>query len=147
MNLDRLRTYRLIVIWVIGLLFTFGWLSEYAHAELPPRPTKTPISKEDEATPEPPAGTIILNTQPAKDGLWSVVQWQGEENRWYDVEGWRGSVVNGKTIWWVEQGHWGRKPYRWVVLQEEEGELLGVSDLFTLPNSGETLIVKVNISD
>jgi hypothetical protein len=134
-----------LLIWFVCTILGVVSLTSQVQADLPPRPTKTPTPEEQKPTPEPPAGTLILSTQPAKDGLWSVVQWQDPKGNWHDVEGWRGTVANGKTIWWVEQDNWGNELFRWVVLQEQGGETLGISQSFVLPGSGKTLIVKVEL--
>lgn len=49
------------------------------------------------------SGTLILNMQPSVSGAWPVVQWQDATGTWQDVEGWRGEVSAGKTIWWVDR--------------------------------------------
>jgi len=64
---------------------------------------------------------------------------------WNDVEGWKGVVQQGKTIWWVEQSDWGKASYRWVIFQEEGGAVLASSEPFSLPGSGKTLIVQVDL--
>lgn len=145
MNYRQSRARWLVILWLVcGMVGALSFVSQ-VQADLPPRPTKTPVKEEEKATPEPPAGTLILNTEPERDGLWSVVQWYGSDEKWHDVEGWRGSVVNGKTIWWVEEGHWGKTPYRWMVYQGQGGIQLGASELFTLPDSEKTLVVTVDL--
>lgn len=143
----KTRKYWLLFIGFVCTILGVISLASQVQAVLPPRPIKTPISEEQKSTPEPPAGTLLLNTQPPKDGLWSVVQWQDAKGNWHDVEGWRGTVSNGKTIWWVEQDNWGNELFRWVVLQEQGGETRGISQPFALPNSGKTLVVKVDLSN
>jgi hypothetical protein len=139
------RVRWLFAIWTACFVVAIASFASPAYADLPPRPTRTPVMKKETPTPETPAGTLVLNTDPLQDGLWSVVQWQGATGNWHDVEGWRGAVQQGRTIWWVEQGHWGKTPYRWVVFQQEGGTLLATSDTFSLPGSGETLVVKVEL--
>lgn len=147
MKHHRLRGRWLFAIWAVCLIAGIVSFVSPAYADLPPRPIKTPITEKEKPTPEAPAGTLLLNTQPSQDGLWSVVQWQGAAGNWHDVEGWRGVVRQGRTIWWVEQGHWGKTPYRWLVFQEEGGTMLAASEPFALPNSGEILIVEVGLPD
>lgn len=145
MSYRQSRTRWIVMVWLVcSIVGALSFVSQ-VHAKLPPRPTKTPVSQEKESTPEPLAGTIMLNMQPVRDGLWSVVQWYDSDEQWHDVEGWSGTVVGGKTIWWVEQGHWGKTPYRWVVFQEQGGAQLGISESFTLPDSGKTLVVTVDM--
>jgi hypothetical protein len=70
-----------------------------------------------------------------RNPLFSVVQWQDEVGNWHDIEGWRGAVSNGQTIWWVEQKDWSAGPYRWVVYEASAGaaHALATSWEFTLP--------------
>lgn len=134
-------------VWTACFIVAIASFASSAYAALPPRPTKTPIAEEEKPTPEALAGTLVLNIEPVQDGLWSIVQWQGAAGNWHDIEGWRGAVRQGETIWWVEQGHWGKTPYRWVVLQEDDGSVLATSETFSLPGSGEKLVVKVDLPD
>jgi len=82
--------------------------------------------------------------------LWTVAQWQDNEGRWRDVEGWRGTLdrvvvdeeeqVVGRKTWWVAESDLGRGPFRWRVYRSQGGRLLATSDEFTLP---ETVAVEV----
>ncbi len=139
----RLRWFLLICVMLAGMSAIS--LSEYVYADLPPRPTKTPIPDKERPTPDLPAGTLILHTQPAVTGLWSVVQWQDTTGEWRDVEGWRGEINAGKTIWWVEQAQWHTGPFRWAVFETRDGKLLATSELFFLPGSGETNIIHIRL--
>lgn len=141
----RLRWFLLVCILLAGMGAIS--LSEYVYADLPPRPTKTPIPVKEQPTPDRPAGTLILNTQPPVTGLWSVVQWQGATGNWRDVEGWRGETNVGKTIWWVEQAQWHTGPFRWAVFETRDGKLLATSEHFFLPGSGETSIIRVDLEN
>jgi hypothetical protein len=90
--------------------------------------------------------TLILRVQPTQEGLWSVVQWQAPSGNWHDVEGWRGTVVHGKTIWWVEPKDFGNGPFRWVVYTMQGSELLTASQSFYLPDLNQSpLIVDVSL--
>lgn len=128
-----------------------------AQADLPPRPTVTvrPTSTATSsptatvrATPEPrpkdPVATLILYIRPSPSGLWSVVQWQDTQGDWHDVEGWRGTVVNGKTVWWVEEKDFGTGPFRWTIYAEGDGALVAITRSFYLPDQPQhELIVDV----
>jgi hypothetical protein len=95
---------------------------------IPSPATKTPLES------KPQVATLLLRVHPAQDGLWSVVQWQDASGNWHDVEGWRGTVVNGKTIWWVEQKDFDKGPYRWVVYQGNSNAPIATSQPFQLPD-------------
>ncbi|MEZ4864462.1 MAG: hypothetical protein R3C14_24320 [Caldilineaceae bacterium] len=143
MQIYKMRIRVLLLICIICTGLSAVYPSFRAYAELPPRPTKTPVPDKDRSKPEPPAGTLILNTQPTVTGLWSVVQWQDEAGQWRDVEGWRGEINAGKTIWWVEEEQWNTGPFRWAIFETKGNKLLAASELFVLPGSGETHIVRV----
>lgn len=125
---------------VLACTLIFVGMALPVNAKLPPRPDVTPVAEDY------PAGTIILDVSPAQTGLWSVVQWQDAGGGWHDVDGWRGEVQNGRTIWWVEKPHWGTGPFRWVVLASANGAMLGTSISFNLPQSGQAMIISVDLS-
>lgn len=124
------------------LILAGSWLSTPAFADLPPRP---PIQDDDdEQERRPVVAAIVLQTMPAPSDLWSVVQWHDEQGGWHDIENWRGSVVNGRTIWWVLEQDFGKGPYRWLVFDQEGGNLLATSDTFNFPSEPkEQLVVEV----
>jgi len=133
---SRIKFLSLLLCLFIGSLC----LVAPAYADLPPRPT--PVAPQVKDKPSRPAvAPIILNTNPAPSGLWSVVQWQDAQDGWQDVPSWRGAVVNGRTIWWVEQKDFGKGPFRWAVLQGESGALVATSQPFTLPTQPQKLLV------
>jgi hypothetical protein len=72
--------------------------------------------------------------------LWTIVQWQDGFGDWHDVTGWQGTldsisyqdgVYAGKKVWWAGRDQAVPGTFRWLVLQEEEGETLGTSQPFT----------------
>src|SRR5262249_3338662 len=89
--------FKLFCLLIGGILST-TLLTSRAYAVLPPRPTvQSPHAK---TTPTPPrVASIVLHTNPAQKGLWSVVQWKDAQGNWRDVENWRGALINGQTIW------------------------------------------------
>jgi hypothetical protein len=129
--------------------------------DLPPRPvTPTPYPHEKPGTGAGSAGQagawIELHCHlPAQSlsiygpELWTAVQWQDTGGGWHGVEGWRGTldeVVSGvgKKVWWVAERDFGTGPFRWSVRHGYGGELLAVSESFTLPGAaGETARVDV----
>ena len=140
------RTYPYSVICILCVAIVALYLPSRVFAELPPRPTRPITPNAQQPTPELPSGTLILNTQPSVSGAWSVVQWQDATGTWQDVEGWRGEVSAGKTIWWVEQAQWHSGPFRWAIFEAPDGKLLATSTLFALPGSGEKSVIYVNLT-
>lgn len=143
----------LAVICLLSLIYVwFGLGSRPAvvQAAPPPRPTVTPRptstptplapATKPAQTPKPGVATLLLQVQPKQEGLWSVVQWQDPAGNWQDIEGWRGTVVNGKTIWWVESKDWGASPYRWVVYQPGNGLVKAISTPFALPAQAQQVL-------
>ncbi|MEM7130393.1 MAG: hypothetical protein AAF702_28975 [Chloroflexota bacterium] len=119
-----------------------------------PRPTATPIptptdvptpaATSEPKKPKPPVAILLLEVQPVQSGLSSIVQWQDFQDDWHDVDGWRGTVVNGKTIWWVEEKDWGTGPFRWVVYEVESESVVAESTPFDLPaNNSEPKVIQV----
>ena len=101
------------------------------RADLPPRPTPTPISVPKSTAPQ--GAHIVLQTQA---GVWSVVQWQDVNGDWHNVDGWRGTVTDGTVEWWVAQKDFGTGPFRWAVYQSAgDSEPVSVSEAFTLPDA------------
>lgn len=123
----------------LGLLFSLligTWLLPTpAYADLPPRPAAPAKEKEEPVRPQ--VAPLILSTNPNASGLWSVVQWQDSQGGWQDVASWRGAVVNGRTIWWVEAKDFGKGPFRWVITQGEGGAVVATSASFHLPSQAQ----------
>lgn len=154
----------------LSLLFVLAFAPSQISAqdddeELPPRPTVQPtatpvpptaVPVPPIATPVPPtevpvpstsSASIQLWPEPALPGLWTVVQWQGGDGKWHDVEGWIGGLNRGHYVSWkVTASHFGRGPYRWVVYDEGGGggERVGVSKTFNLPSERKE-VVKITV--
>jgi hypothetical protein len=112
-----------------------------APADVPTRPTPkltpTPMPSR-----ESPAGAYIeMCVYPPGTSIWTEVQWQGDQEEWYDVAGWQGTPnVSDCVRWYVAPMHFGAGPFRWVIKQSKGGEVLAVSEPFDLPGqSGEVL--------
>lgn len=100
-----------------------------ASASLPPRPTAAP--------PRIVGGWIELRAQNGK-AQWTLVQWQDSAGNWVNVEAWRGAfdaVTNGVGVktWWVDQALFGATPYRWVVYDPTNNQVVAASAPFNLP--------------
>lgn len=114
---------------------------------LPPRPEDVVPSDEHGGDHDRPVGAYIeLHVQPARSGLWAVVQWQDSTEYWHDVEGWRGALdASGSQRWWVAAKDFGTGPFRWVIYWVQGDELLAESDPFNLPQTaGEAVKIEVS---
>lgn len=136
----------MIIIVFSGVFLVFGLvdgLLSPAHAAsltLPPRPGYNPDSGEGEENGDnggdAPIGAYIeLQVQPARKGLWTVVQWQDSTGGWRDVEGWQGSLeAGGYKRWWVAAKDFDTGPFRWVVYQRPGSQFLAAGVPFNLPH-------------
>jgi len=113
---------------------------------------KKGVKNKKPATPIPTDPTeagasIQLITSASLPGAWTVVEWQNAHGDWYEVEGWRGhldeGVANMKT-WWVYPENFGETPFRWVIYDEEGGNVTAISDEFTLPTRRRE-VIKVEV--
>ena len=140
----------LILIGFLAIAILYISLPISAEAALPPRPTLTPTPA-PAATPTPVAQaplpvqeTLLLYAGPGYDGAWAVVQWQGSDGVWHDVEGWQAHVRGGQVRWRVAEKDFDTGPFRWVVYDKEGGRLRAMSASFTLPTSdSQTVTVTV----
>jgi hypothetical protein len=135
-----------LAVALVGLLL-LAWppYTTQAGPNLPSRATPTPTSSFDDGKDERPVGTYIeLQVQGAIGSAWTVVQWQDSAGGWHDVEGWQGTLHEGRRVWWVAAKNFGEGPFRWRVYQALGGGLLAESEPFYLPDSaGETLTIAV----
>lgn len=98
------------------------------------RPTVQPLPTSAPRTPlEAPGGHIQLSADATAIGLRAVVQWQGGDGRWYDVDGWRSEMHGVATEWWVAPKDLGKGPFRWVAYRAGEAQPQRVSETFMLP--------------
>ncbi len=89
---------------------------------------------------------INLHVTAQKSNLWSVVQWQDTTGAWHNVENWQGALNSGGKIrWWVAEKDYGSGPFRWAIFDAPDGNLLGVSDVFFLPNQGESINISITL--
>lgn len=81
--------------------------------------------------------------------IWTVVQWEDGAGAWHDVDGWRGHLDDaqaGTKTWWVSAADLSRGPFRWAVLQGENGQMLATSAPFYLPaTTGQVQWVDVTL--
>ncbi|MCB0033471.1 MAG: hypothetical protein KDE51_05620 [Anaerolineales bacterium] len=142
-----MKTLIFTIALAISILTTsLAVASPSAVSDLPERPTPMPPTT---TTANIDGGQIILqvNTSDANTAdLWTIVQWQGVNNTWHDVEGWQGNINSGdQVVWWVDNHDLDTGPFRWRVYDSEaRTELLATSDSFDLPaQSGQQTTVTV----
>lgn len=100
------------------------------------RPTMQPLPTSAPRTPvDAPGGRIHLLPDAKADGLRAVVQWQGGDGRWYDVDGWRSVLTDAATEWWVAPSDFGKGPFRWAAHRAGETQPALTSASFILPGS------------
>ncbi len=80
---------------------------------------------------------LVLPAPIATQDLRAVVQWQGHDERWYDVEGWQSAITDqSKPIdWWVSSADFGKGPFRWIVYRDSSKQPLKISTSFFLPTA------------
>lgn len=110
------------------------------------RPTLTPIPRPTLDVEETFSGEIIgayieLHIEPDHLIYWTEVQWQDVIGNWHQVEGWRGTSMEGVTRWFLGEKDFGTGPFRWLVYQQEDGELLVTSASFYLPDDKDEVTV------
>ena len=90
---------------------------------------------------------IDLQVEPFQQDLWTRIQWQDASGSWHDIEGWQGAFnPNQRVLWYVGEAHLGDGPFRWLVFENQQGDLLAMSQPFTLPSrGGEVLRVVVTL--
>ncbi len=130
-----------------------------------PAPTAEPEQKEETESPPNDGARLQLHLMFSDNrvwdsldwrSLWTEVEWTNGDN-WYVVEGWRGKLDGieqteqgdwfGQREWWVSSKDLNTGPFRWVIYQQEGGDILTTSDSFNLPaQRGETTVVNETIS-
>ena len=119
---------------------------------LPEAPPENPVNTQTTVQllyPRLTGAFIELQAEPLRPGLWTRMQWQDAEGGWHNIEGWQGSFNEEQRVsWWVGEEHLGEGPFRWLVYESQEGDLLVVSESFSLPSrGGEVLQVAVSLPE
>jgi hypothetical protein len=139
-----------IVVWlVLASASTTGALAQ-ARPTVQPLPI-TPTATAAAAVATPDTGAhIVFDTPPGADGLHAIVQWQGDDGRWYPVEGWQSHTVRAgqRIVWWVAPQNFGTGPFRWALfaspramLEHDARPVMHSAD-FGLPRyAGEHVVV------
>lgn len=156
MRQNRITQIGISVLFVLLVLcFAILYPVDIVRADLPPLPTVTPrppaiihTSTPQEASRARVAVIRLRIVDTIQQPLYSVVQWQGASGNWYDVEGWRGHVMQNQTKWWVEEKDWGDGPFRWKIYSAASGTVIATSELFYLPGDpGQELIVLIQLAN
>jgi hypothetical protein len=147
-----LRTRLLVVIGLsVSLVLMLSVLSPTSSTvqALPPRPTPV-LTMTPTSLPLPDTrqgGLIELRVQPAQSSVWTIIQWQGANGQWHDVDGWQGTLTGDRQLWWVAPADLGKGPFRWQVYQSRGGKLLAESKPFSLPGlNRETVYSEVTLT-
>lgn len=115
-----------------------------AAQALPPRPTEAPPTA---APPEVTGGFIVLtiNMDEPTNDVWTAVEWQDPHTDvWHLVDGWQGAPnANHEVRWYVGQEDLGSGPFRWLVYDAPEGDLLATSETFMLPEHARQTVAVV----
>lgn len=90
---------------------------------------------------------IELQAETLRSGLWTRIQWQDAFSDWHDIEGWQGTFnENRRVLWYVGEEHLGEGPFRWLVYESRGGNVLAVSQPFSLPSrGGEVMRLEVSV--
>lgn len=141
-----MRTITLSLLLFTSLLL-WATITDPVTAAAPTPITQTPVV--ELLNPRLEGALIALQAQPLQPGLWTRVQWQDTHGGWHDIEGWQGAFnPDQQVLWYVGPEHLGTGPFRWLVYQEQGGNLLGVSQPFDLPSrGGELLRVALSLPD
>ena len=95
-----------------------------------PEPSSDPVS----ASTRDRGSLIVLETSSGDADDWVTIEWLAGDGNWYEVDGWRGHIHNGKVIWWVAPENLGEGMFKWVVYSDDSKAVkLKVSDPFYLP--------------
>ena len=106
---------------------------------LPPRPEP----KAEKALIK--GGFIELTVSGATNDVWTAVQWQDIDGNWILVDGWQGYTdADNQVLWFVAKENLGEGPFRWLLYDAEDGNLLTTSAPFDLPERAkQTVSVEV----
>jgi hypothetical protein len=128
----------------LAILFTL--LPRIVSADLPPRPTPNPTS-----APAATSGALIELRMPTTSlNYFTVVQWQGADQVWHNVDSWLGNLddflTNSRPTtaykrWWVYPADYGQQNFHWQVFDKPNGQLLATSATFDLPTHDKQIVI------
>ena len=146
----------IILLAIVGMVFTerpdaYASVAQpnLTTSPTPPRsPTNTPVPPT--TTPEPMPTVIPKSEKGAYIELyiqslsvepWTIVQWQDAHGEWHDVEGWQGTLDDSEEKrWWVAPKDFSTGPFRWLVYENAQENLLATSEPFYLPSYADEVI-------
>ncbi len=111
---------------------------------LPPRPPLPAVGDQ--------GALIELRVPTTSLNYFTVVQWQGTDLLWHNVDTWQGNLddffFSGGRImaykqWWVYPADYGKQNFRWQVFNKPGGKLLVTSATFNLPARGRQDVISV----
>jgi hypothetical protein len=124
---------------------TLGLLAIYLLSELLLGALSTPSAQAAANAASTPA-QISLVVTPANHRYGSIVQWQGTDGRWHNVDGWHREITSGAINWSVAEKDFGTGPFRWLVFSSDSGRPLAISQSFHLPKEGETTTLYITVT-
>jgi len=164
LNINRVLIFAGLCVALVVVLLPLAAMA--APAAIPPVPTRpstptpTPTASPSAPVAAPDGSRIELQAKFSDrwsgtgmewQDLWTVVQWRDYRGYWHNVGGWQGMLDEvqggvGKKVWWVDEVDLDRGPFRWLVYQERNGNLLAASDFFYLPSDvGRVEVVEVAV--
>ena len=175
MNKKEFDLRVVVVFGLVMVLFvlTLSFGQNASADDLPPRdadvptPTPTPepvIEPTASASSLPEGGTIEMKASFSGEWPWDQMMWQDvwlevewtDGETWFLVDGWKGNLDSidqedgtwvGSKAWWVAEHDLGKGPFRWLLYDQEGGELLITSDEFSLPaERGLSTVVTVELN-
>lgn len=111
---------------------------------LPPRPTPIPTVAQPAIT----GGFIELTIDGEIDEVWTAVQWQDPNTGdWHPVDGWQGTPNSDNEVrWYVGQEDLDSGPFRWLVYDAPDGNVLAIGEAFQLPkHAGQMVVIEITI--
>lgn len=158
MPFGMLRMLLATLMMLLAIALALPAAAAEGTSNLPPRPDPPPPYLPPTPAPSPAqrhsAGAYVrLIVAPGTPGeaapaaIWTVVQWEDEAGAWHDVDGWCGHLDDarvGTKTWWVSAADYGRGPFRWVVLEDQDGPMQAASAPFDLP-SGTGRVLDVGV--
>lgn len=105
-----------------------------------PAPTTVPTPEVNTSFSTVDGGFIRLRLSTANPTLSAVVQWQDANGNWHSVSGWRSELSEELVKWEVNPNDFGKGPFRWMIYERSQNNVIAVSDNFFLPASYQQVV-------